>query len=187
MLKRALAANALTGALAAGLHQHDGSVHPSPPMRAEVMLLPPGDTGLDIHDVPPKPHSVLRHHVHAQASRSNGRRPLNDQYWFGSYGLDTLSAAGQQNARLAYDLSKHESWFSTAQVACLDDMWWRENKFEVGNGGIPQAKPEGKMATEGADWATNPVTQERWGLHYIQQRYITPCDAWESWQQKGWY
>ena len=34
------------------------------------------------------------------------------------------------------------------------------------------------MASAGADWATNPVTQIRWGLGYIQDRYGRPCGAW---------
>ena len=33
--------------------------------------------------------------------------------------------------------------------------------------GIPQALPGSKMSSAGADWATNPVTQIRWGLGYI--------------------
>ena len=44
--------------------------------------------------------------------------------------------------------------------------------------GIPQALPGSKMASAGADWATNPVTQIRWGLGYIQDRYGSPCGAW---------
>ena len=44
--------------------------------------------------------------------------------------------------------------------------------------GIPQALPGSKMASAGADWATNPVTQIKWGLGYIQDRYGSPCSAW---------
>ena len=43
------------------------------------------------------------------------------------------------------------------------------------------------MASEGADWATNPVTQIRWGLGYIQDRYGSPCWALSFKQGRGWY
>ena len=44
-----------------------------------------------------------------------------------------------------------------------------------------------KMASAGADWATNPATQITWGLGYIAGRYGTPCGAWSHSQSKGWY
>lgn len=53
--------------------------------------------------------------------------------------------------------------------------------------GIPQALPGSKMASAGADWATNPKTQVDWGLQYIQQRYGSPTAAWSHSQATGWY
>lgn len=53
--------------------------------------------------------------------------------------------------------------------------------------GIPQALPGSKMAWAGADWRMNPVTQVKWGLHYISGRYGTACSAWRHFQEKGWY
>ena len=53
--------------------------------------------------------------------------------------------------------------------------------------GIPQALPGSKMASAGADWATNPVTQIRWGLGYIRDRYGSPCGAWAHSEANGWY
>jgi hypothetical protein len=43
------------------------------------------------------------------------------------------------------------------------------------------------MASAGADYRTNPVTQIRWGLGYIKDRYGTPCGAWAHSQATGWY
>jgi len=43
------------------------------------------------------------------------------------------------------------------------------------------------MASAGADWQTNPATQIKWGLGYIQGRYGTPCNAWAYWQGHGYY
>lgn len=37
--------------------------------------------------------------------------------------------------------------------------------------GIPQALPGHKMASEGADWETNPVTQIKWMDKYVKKRY----------------
>lgn len=46
--------------------------------------------------------------------------------------------------------------------------------------GIPQSLPPEKMASAGADWKTNPVTQMRWGLKYIKERYGSPAGACEN-------
>jgi hypothetical protein len=43
------------------------------------------------------------------------------------------------------------------------------------------------MAAESPDWLTNPQTQIRWGEHYIQSRYGTPCQAWAYWQARSYY
>jgi hypothetical protein len=43
------------------------------------------------------------------------------------------------------------------------------------------------MAKFGSDWRTNPVTQIKWGLHYIDNRYGTPCGAWAHFQSHNWY
>jgi hypothetical protein len=53
--------------------------------------------------------------------------------------------------------------------------------------GIPQALPGSKMASFGADWRTNPATQIRWGLDYVNTRYGTPCQAWSFKRWHGWY
>ena len=47
--------------------------------------------------------------------------------------------------------------------------------------------PARRWPSVGPDWETNPVTQIRWGLGYIQDRYGTPCGAWSHSQGHGWY
>nr|WP_243848622.1 lytic transglycosylase domain-containing protein [Lysinibacter cavernae] len=81
-----------------------------------------------------------------------------------------------------------------AEFDCLVALWNKESHWNVfannassGAYGIPQALPGEKMASAGADWATNPDTQIRWGLGYIQGRYGTPCGAWGHSQSVGWY
>ena len=51
----------------------------------------------------------------------------------------------------------------------------------------PQALPGSKMASAGADWRTNPITQINWGIGYIKGRYGTPCSAWAHSNAVGWY
>lgn len=87
-----------------------------------------------------------------------------------------------------------EFGFSESQFGCLDSLWTRESNWNVyadnpssSAYGIPQALPGSKMSSAGADWATNPVTQIRWGLGYIEDRYGSPCGAWGHSQARGWY
>jgi hypothetical protein len=87
-----------------------------------------------------------------------------------------------------------EFGFSQDQFSCLDSLWMRESHWRVNADnpsssayGIPQALPGSKMSSAGADWATNPVTQIRWGLGYIQDRYGSPCGAWSHSESYGWY
>ncbi|GAA2287276.1 transglycosylase SLT domain-containing protein [Streptomyces atrovirens] len=53
--------------------------------------------------------------------------------------------------------------------------------------GLVQALPGSKMSSAGADWATNPATQIKWGLGYMNDRYGSPCGAWNFWQANHWY
>lgn len=55
--------------------------------------------------------------------------------------------------------------------------------------GIPQALPGEKMASAGADWQTNPATQIKWALGYMNGRYGSPCGAYDFkfTQGNGWY
>jgi hypothetical protein len=87
-----------------------------------------------------------------------------------------------------------EFGFGADQFGCLDSLWTRESNWSVTADnpsssayGIPQALPGSKMASAGSDWATNPVTQIRWGLGYIQDRYGSPCSAWGHSESVGWY
>ena len=84
--------------------------------------------------------------------------------------------------------------WGSGQYPCLVSLWNRESRWNLhasnpssGAYGIPQALPGRKMASAGADWRTNPVTQMKWGLDYIADRYGTPCAAWGHSQNTGWY
>jgi hypothetical protein len=66
---------------------------------------------------------------------------------------------------------------------------WNYLAVNPGSGayGLVQALPGSKMASAGADWRTNPATQIKWGLNYMNVRYGSPCDAWAYWQAHGNY
>lgn len=94
---------------------------------------------------------------------------------------------------VAFEMLQSMGW-GQDQFDCLVALWNRESGWNVyahnassGAYGIPQALPGEKMASAGADWATNPATQIAWGLSYIAGRYGTPCGAWEHSELNGWY
>lgn len=87
-------------------------------------------------------------------------------------------------------------WTSKGEYRCLVKLWrgesdwrWYAKNPSSGALGIPQALPAGKMAQFGSDYRTNPLTQIKWGLWYIEQSYGSPCNALSFWQSKSphWY
>ncbi|MCX4410466.1 MULTISPECIES: transglycosylase SLT domain-containing protein [unclassified Streptomyces] len=69
-----------------------------------------------------------------------------------------------------------------------ESTWnYRAQNPSSGAYGLVQSLPGSKMASVGADWATNPVTQIKWGLNYMNERYGSPCGAWSYWQAHGNY
>jgi hypothetical protein len=78
-------------------------------------------------------------------------------------------------------------WNNSTQWTCLYNLWERESSWNVyadntssGAYGIPQSLPASKMAMFGSDYLTDPVTQIKWGLWYINAYYGTPCNAWQN-------
>jgi hypothetical protein len=95
--------------------------------------------------------------------------------------------------QIAQQMLGHFGW-SPSQFSCLYPLWehesgWNPSAENAGSGayGIPQSLPGAQMASAGADWQTNPATQIRWGLTYIQGRYGSPCGAWAHEQANNWY
>ena len=82
----------------------------------------------------------------------------------------------------------------SGQYACFSNIVSRESGWNYtatnassGAYGLVQALPGSKMASAGADWQTNPATQIKWGLNYMNSRYGSPCDAWQFWQVNHYY
>ncbi|WP_411158529.1 transglycosylase SLT domain-containing protein [Streptomyces sp. CBMA291] len=66
---------------------------------------------------------------------------------------------------------------------------WNYRAVNASSGayGLVQALPGSKMSSAGADWQTNPATQIKWGLNYMNSRYGSPCGAWSFWEANRWY
>lgn len=95
---------------------------------------------------------------------------------------------------IGYAMLPSFGFSQSTQWGCLLDLWNRESGWEYdaenpysGAYGIPQALPGDKMASAGADWQTDPTTQIKWGLGYIQSIYGTPCGAWNFELANGYY
>jgi len=113
---------------------------------------------------------------HEVASRTTTRTPLTNDPQAIAHALLLRSGA------------------SESEWSCLDALWSRESGWNTyatngssGAYGIPQALPGDKMATYGADWRTNPITQIRWGLWYIDTSYGSACSALQHSQAYGYY
>jgi hypothetical protein len=150
-------------------------------------------------DVPTLTAADLAARSEGEASRSD-RRDATDPTKAGS-----LSAASGSAVTVTHDVTQGdpreiaralltEFGFGSEQMDCLDPLWEGESGWRVDANnpyssayGIPQALPGSKMSSVGDDWATNPVTQIRWGLGYISERYGSPCSAWGFKQSHGWY
>ncbi|GAA1587513.1 transglycosylase SLT domain-containing protein [Kribbella hippodromi] len=94
---------------------------------------------------------------------------------------------------VAMNLLPDHGW-GQSQFSCLEKLWNKESRWKVSAAnptssayGIPQALPGKRMAAYGSDWRTNPVTQIKWGLDYIEATYGSPCSAWSHSVAKNWY
>lgn len=90
--------------------------------------------------------------------------------------------------------ASHTDWMSAAGIAPADYgyvdyivtkesgwQWWATNNEGSGATGLGQALPASKMATFGADYLTNPVTQLRWADSYAVARYGSWAAAYAFW------
>ncbi|WP_035791888.1 aggregation-promoting factor C-terminal-like domain-containing protein [Kitasatospora mediocidica] len=77
---------------------------------------------------------------------------------------------------------------SFSQIVSHESSWnVTATNSSSGAYGLVQALPGSKMASAGADWKTNPATQIKWGLDYMNTRYGSPNAAWAFWQVHHWY
>ncbi|MCG7203914.1 transglycosylase SLT domain-containing protein [Streptomyces arenae] len=108
-----------------------------------------------------------------------------------------LSAAPAQAATgsassaqaIAHKMIPDAAQFSAFSKIVSHESGWNPSATNSSSGayGLVQALPGSKMASAGSDWKTNPATQIKWGLDYMNSRYGSPTAAWSFWQANGWY
>ncbi|WP_328536969.1 transglycosylase SLT domain-containing protein [Streptomyces sp. NBC_00344] len=102
------------------------------------------------------------------------------------------------SAQSAYTVSQVQAMarqmMPSDQFQCFSNIvshesGWNYKATNAGSGayGLVQALPGSKMSSAGADWQSNPATQIKWGLNYMDSRYQSPCGAWSFWQANSWY
>ncbi len=96
--------------------------------------------------------------------------------------------------KVAKSIMLNEYAWGADQFNCLNRLWTKESHWNYkarnkrsGAHGIPQALPAIRMESISSDWRTNPVTQMRWGLRYIEARYDSPCGAWAKFKRSRYY
>ena len=113
----------------------------------------------------------------------------------GGASMAGLSSSAKGNIAKGRDMARQLGWTGRHWTA-LRNLWQGESNWNhraknpsSGAYGIPQSLPASKMRSAGADWLTNPVTQIRWGLNYIKERYKNPANAYAAWKARSphWY
>lgn len=107
---------------------------------------------------------------------------------------DVGDFAQQSSYTVAEVKSMAQQIVGSGQFQCFSNIVDHESGWDYqasnpssGAYGLVQALPGSKMASAGDDWRTNPATQIKWGLNYMNDRYGSPCGAWEFWQANNWY
>ncbi|MCX4845563.1 transglycosylase SLT domain-containing protein [Streptomyces sp. NBC_00893] len=100
----------------------------------------------------------------------------------GSYSIAEIQAMARQ-------IVPADQFQCFSNIVNVESSWnYRASNPSSGAYGLVQALPGSKMSTAGADWMTNPATQIKWGLNYMNSgRYGSPCAAWSFWQANHWY
>ncbi|WP_028800873.1 transglycosylase SLT domain-containing protein [Streptomyces sp. 142MFCol3.1] len=90
---------------------------------------------------------------------------------------------------IAHQMIPDAAQFNAFSKIVEHESGWNAGATNASSGayGLVQALPGSKMASAGADWKTNPKTQIKWGLDYMNSRYGSPVGAWSFWQANGWY
>ena len=99
----------------------------------------------------------------------------------------TSSAASAQ--AIAHKMIPSAAQYNAFSNIVEHESGWNVTATNSSSGayGLVQALPGSKMASAGSDWKTNPATQIKWGLDYMNSRYGSPAGAWSFWQANGWY
>ncbi|WP_234543408.1 transglycosylase SLT domain-containing protein [Streptomyces shenzhenensis] len=99
----------------------------------------------------------------------------------------TTSASSAQ--AIAHKMIPDPAQYNAFSRIVAHESGWNPSATNSSSGacGLVQALPGSKMASAGSDWKSNPATQIKWGLDYMNSRYGSPAAAWTFWQAHGWY
>ncbi|WP_416972029.1 transglycosylase SLT domain-containing protein [Streptomyces sp. 4F14] len=112
----------------------------------------------------------------AKAKAAKGDFPIQS-----SYSISEIQSMARQ-------MVAGGQWQCFSNIVDHESSWnYRAVNASSGAYGLFQALPGSKMSSVGSDWQTNPATQIKWGLNYMNERYGSPCDAWSFWQANNWY
>jgi hypothetical protein len=117
-----------------------------------------------------------------------------ERVYCGSSAQRNWKNSNATNIAIGQRLAAERGWVGS-QFDALKELWSCESSWTTtagntaGSGayGIPQSLPASKMSSFGADYLTNPETQIKWGLDYIEKRYGTPQVALNQHYAKNWY
>jgi len=116
----------------------------------------------------------------AQGASAGGVSPASSAPAFNPSGskADWMRAAGISDSDFGYVdyIISHESGWNYHAV-----------NRSSGAYGLPQSLPAGKLASAGADWRDNPVTQLRWAHNYAVGRYGSWGGAYSFWVTNHWW
>lgn len=116
----------------------------------------------------------------AQGASAGGVSPASSAPAFTPSGskADWMRAAGISDSDFGYVdyIISHESGWNYHAV-----------NRSSGAYGLPQSLPAGKLASAGADWRDNPVTQLRWANNYAVGRYGSWEAAYHFWTVNRWW
>jgi hypothetical protein len=98
-------------------------------------------------------------------------------------------ASASSAQAIAHKMIPDAAQFNAFSKIVERESGWNPSATNSSSGayGLVQALPGSKMASAGSDWKTNPATQIKWGLDYMNSRYGSPAEAWGFWQANGWY
>lgn len=82
-----------------------------------------------------------------------------------------------------------DSDFGYVDYIISHESGWNYHAVNRSSGayGLPQSLPAGKLASAGADWRDNPVTQLRWANNYAVGRYGSWDAAYHFWTVNHWW
>lgn len=102
--------------------------------------------------------------------------------------VPTAQAATGSHTELMAAAGISPSDYQYVEAIVTRESGWRHWIVNsIGATGLCQSLPGSKMASAGADYLTNPVTQLRWCSSYAQSRYGGWANAWSAWQSKHWW